>query len=83
MEYNAQQNGEEDFFSPDASLAFYCRIDVYGPSEEDVCVYGTGPFLTEELGPDLVVFVRRGLTNQQVVERMLAGTIRVDENGLA
>ncbi len=81
-----QQNGyvqEVDaYFSPEALVNQYRRVDLYGTTEEEVCVHGTPAFLPDEPCVDVIVYIRRGTPIPEVVDGLLAIGIRAEDDGL-
>jgi hypothetical protein len=52
---------------------------VFGPDDEDVCVYGASDSLPDEPNTDIIIHIRRGLPQSEIVDGLLAATIRSEE----
>jgi hypothetical protein len=72
--------GEDPFFSLETIINQFYRVDIFGPTEEDVCVHGAPAFLPDELNADIAtIFIRRDTPAQDIVAALQAATNRAEE----
>lgn len=70
---------EDIFFSSRPSINPFYRVDLFGDTEEDVCVHGTPADLPDEPSGDVLVYIRRGTPISEIVDGLLAIGIRAEE----
>ena len=82
MQYNGSLHEEDTFPYLETLVNQFYRVELFGCTDEDVCVHGNPAFLPDELNTDLVVYIRRGTPISQIVDGLLAVGIRAEEEGL-
>ena len=79
MDYNVYGDGDYPSYSLGELFRQFRQMDVFGSSEEEVCLHSAPGFLPDDSSADVRVYVRYGTPKAQIVSCLRAATKRAAE----